>query len=223
MNQAIHQLDSLISFLGDPVEVSAVMGTFLRPIEAEDMLAGWVRFASGACATVECTVLAHQDIFTIDIIGEHSQIRIEGSPLCHRCLWSLSSSSSATKHALVRSALRDHPDPPRDPQRAEVMAEKIFCRLSGRTWLPPNHWGHTPYVKDFLESVSAAATSGVSSREAKKSLELATALYMSAFTGTSVTLPISGGIPFYEGIAAAVTSSTQAQAHYKTMQVSIPG
>ncbi len=38
INQAIHQLDALIFFLGTPVEVSAAMETFLQPTESEDTL-----------------------------------------------------------------------------------------------------------------------------------------------------------------------------------------
>ena len=80
INQAVHQLDSLIYFLGAPVEASAVMDTFLQPTEGEDTLVGWVKFESGAFATLDCTVCAHEEWFAIEIIGENAQVTVHGTP-----------------------------------------------------------------------------------------------------------------------------------------------
>ena len=216
MNQAIHQLDSLVSFLGEPLEVSASMDTHSRPIDAEDTLAGWVRFKNGACATVECTVCAHLDSFVLEIIGENAQVGIEGSPARHSGEWSLYSASSATRHALIRSSLHDYPNPPQNPKRAQIVAEKILCKLSGRSWLPPRHWGHTPYVREFLQSITATRSFCVSAREARRSLELAIALYISGFTGESVKLPIAGDAPFYEGMAAIANFRSSSRSSLQT-------
>lgn len=53
VNQAIHQLDLLCWFLGEPVEVDGWIANVNHPeIEVEDTAVGMVRFAGGAVATI---------------------------------------------------------------------------------------------------------------------------------------------------------------------------
>jgi UDP-N-acetyl-2-amino-2-deoxyglucuronate dehydrogenase len=200
INQAVHQLDALVSFLGKPVEVSAVMDTFLQPTEGEDTLVGWIRFESGALATIDCTVCAHDEWFAIEIVGENAQTAVRGDPNQHYCTWTLASKSSATQRALWASGLRAYPDVSTGPPRSRILAQKLQCKLRGWQWLPPRHWGHTPHVRDFLECVLSSRPVPVPPREARRSLELAVALYASALAGDRVRLPIDHAHPCYRGI-----------------------
>ena len=202
INQAVHQLDALVSFLGTPIEVSAAMNTFLQPTESEDTLVGWIRFESGALATIDCTLCAHEEWSAIEVIGENAQTTIRREPGVQRCTWSLQSKSSAVRRALMARGLRDYPDLPTGPKRSTELAQKVVCKLKGRPWLPPRHWGHTPHVKRFLESVRSSQAVPVAPREARRSLELAVALYASALSGEPVQLPIPTTHAFYEGIMA---------------------
>lgn len=200
INQAVHQLDSLISFLGMPVEVSAAMNTFLQPTETEDTLVGWIRFESGALATIDCTVCAHDEWFAIEVIGENAQATIRRDLTLQYCTWSLQSKSSAVQRALSARSLHDYPDLPKGPKRFTVLAQKVMCKLRGRPWLRPRHWGHTPHVKRFLESVRSSQAVSAPPREARRSLELAVALYAAALSGEPVRLPILDTHVFYDGI-----------------------
>jgi UDP-N-acetyl-2-amino-2-deoxyglucuronate dehydrogenase len=197
INQAVHQLDSLISFLGTPVEASAAMDTFLQPTEGEDTLVGCIKFESGAFATIDCTVCAHDDWFEIEVLGENAQTTVGGTTDRHYCTWTLESKSSAVQRALRASGLRDFPDLSTGPKLSRVRAEKVMCKLRGRKWLPPRHWGHTPHVRDFLESIRTDVDPPVPPREARRSLELAMGLYAAALTGETVRFPIDRNHAFY--------------------------
>ncbi len=200
INQAIHQLDALIFFLGTPVEVSAAMETFLQPTESEDTLVGWINFESGAFATIDCTVCAHEDWFAIDVLGENAQTTIRGDPDRHYCTWEVESKSTAVQRALRASGLRAFPDLPSAPRRSTVRAQKVICKLRGRQWLPHQYYGHTPHVRDVLECLRSSKPVPVPPREARRSLELAMALYESALTRQTVRLPIDSNHVFYRGV-----------------------
>ena len=58
MNQAIHNLDLLLWFMGEPEQVFSMEATRLRKIEAEDVSAGVVRFKSGDLGMVEASTTA---------------------------------------------------------------------------------------------------------------------------------------------------------------------
>ena len=206
INQAIHHLDSLISFLGTPIEVSAVMDTFVQPTKGEDTIVGWVKFESGALAIVDCTVCAHEESFAIQVLGENAQTTISGTPLVHYCSWSLESRSSAVDRALRLAGLRNYPDLPKGPTRSSLLVQKAVCKLRGSPWVPPRHWGHTPYVQMFLESIESSQDVPVPPREARRSLELAVALYVAALTGETVRMPIPTTNGFYDGIPKQVSA-----------------
>jgi predicted dehydrogenase len=197
INQAIHQLDALISFLGAPLEASAVMHTFLQPTEGEDTLVGWIKFESGAFATIDGTVCAHDEWFAIEVVGENAQTTVRGTPNRHDCTWALESKSSAVQRALRVSGLRDFPDLPKGPKLSMIRAQKVACKLRGKRWLPPRHWGHTPHVKEFLQSIRRSTDPPVPPREARRSLELAVGLYAAATTGETVRFPIDHHHMFY--------------------------
>ncbi len=200
INQAIHQLDALISFLGEPTQASAVMHTFMQPTEAEDTLTGWVKFKSGAFATIECTVCAHRDDFTIGVLAENAAMRLTGGANSHACDWHIESRSSAAKRALNRTGRKQFPSFPEGPGLWAVRGQKVLCKLRGSEWRQPKHWGHTPFIQDYLETVQTGRSAPVPPTEARRSLELAVGLYQSALTGTIVTLPLDQSSPFYRGV-----------------------
>lgn len=208
INQAVHQLDALISFLGNPTEVSAVMSTFLQPIEGEDTLVGWIKFESGSFATIDCTVCSHDEWFAIQVLGENAQTTVHGYPNRHDCTWVVESKSSAVQRALWRSGLSAFPDVPTGPQRSTVLAQKLVCKLRGHEWLPPRHWGHTPHVREFLQAIVLSRPVPVPPREARRSLELVVALYAAAITGEKVRLPIDRHHFCYAGIPSVRGHST---------------
>jgi predicted dehydrogenase len=61
---------------------------------------------------------------------------------------------------------------------------------------------HTPYLAAVLEALAAGTPLPVGPRQARTSLELTTAIYVSALRGEPVALPIAPGDAGYEGTSA---------------------
>lgn len=81
MNQAIHNLDLLLWFMGTPAEVFSMEATRLRKIEAEDVSVGVVRFESGALASIQASTTVYPKNFeeSITLFGEHGTVKIGGT------------------------------------------------------------------------------------------------------------------------------------------------
>ena len=77
---------------------------------------------------------------------------------------------------------------------------KVRCKLRGRDWLPPQHWGHTPHIREFLKAVCLGNQVPVPPIEARRSLELAVAIYEAALYGKNVALPLGPDHIFYTGV-----------------------
>lgn len=80
MNQAIHNLDLLLWFLGKPEEVFSMDATRLRNIEAEDVSSGVIKFESGVLATVQASTTVYPKNYeeSITIFGEKGTVKIGG-------------------------------------------------------------------------------------------------------------------------------------------------
>lgn len=199
INQAIHQLDAMISFLGEPVQASAVMDTFVQPTEAEDTLVGWVKFAGGAVAAVSCTLCAQNKSFLIEVLGENASMAIGGDPDGHKFDWQVRVPGSAARNAMRATGMKLSPSP-RDPKGLPLAIGKLSAKLKKREWVPPNHWGHAPFVGEFLTAIRDGRPVPVPPREGRRSLELAAALYESAIAGRVVNLPVSQDSCVYGGV-----------------------
>ncbi len=211
INQAVHQLDSLLTFMGRPVEVAAAMDTFVHPIEAEDTFAGWVRFENGAIATIECCSASLERKFALEVTGEHGSLRVGGNPDGHMFECQIKARGSAARNALKRQAARLAPMP-KDPPKLVLRVQKTSAKIRHRDWLPPGHWEHIPIVRGFLESVRDGVEPPVSATEARRSLELATALYQAAIERRTVSLSKEWESPFYSGFDAGVVKERSAAA-----------
>lgn len=83
MNQSVHAIDLLISFLGTPVEVFGYTATLSHErIEVEDTAVGCVRFASGALGAIHGTTAAWPGLHVrVQVHGDHGSAVIEGDEL----------------------------------------------------------------------------------------------------------------------------------------------
>jgi predicted dehydrogenase len=201
INQAIHQLDALISFLGEPREASASMDTFVHPIEAEDSITGWVRFESGALATIECTTCAKKKEFLIDVVGEAAQMRITGDPDSQVFDWKVDASGAAARKAVHSTGLKAVPLPKKQGGLGERMG-KIAAKIGRKPWIPPPTFGHAPFIAEFLQAARDGKPGPVPPAEARRSLALAVALYESAKTGRVVRFPVTERNESYHGFEA---------------------
>lgn len=204
----IHQIDALLSFLGEPAEVSARMDTFLMPTEGEDSLVGWVRFADGALATLRCTACSHESYFQIEVLAERALVRLRGTrrgrlpPAPFRCSWRVASRNRRRRARLQALGWRESLAAAFPPWWL-VHLQRFAYRGLRRRWRPPAHWFHGPSVREFLEAVVHDRPVSVPAPEARRSLELVAALYESALTGRALKLPLGEESTVYRGVDPA--------------------
>jgi UDP-N-acetyl-2-amino-2-deoxyglucuronate dehydrogenase len=176
MTQAIHNIDLLQWFMGDPVEVSAKAGAFILgdSIEVEDTAAALITFASGAIATLAATVAASPNLGTRIIVTGSNGATVnvteypEGSDAVND-LWAIPGEERAgTVFA--------------DGLSGDIPVAEVNARL-----LPL----HKLQVADFVDAVRTRRAPAVSGQEAMKSLQIVAAIYESARTG----LPVKIGTP----------------------------
>jgi predicted dehydrogenase len=173
MTQAIHNIDLLQWFMGDPVEVSAKAGAFVLgdSIEVEDTAAALITFASGAIATLAATVAASPNLGTRIIVTGSNGATVnvteypEGSDAVND-LWAIPGEERAgTVFA--------------DGLSGDIPVAEVNARL-----LPL----HKLQVADFVDAVRTRRAPAVSGQEAMKSLQIVAAIYESARTGLPVKI-----------------------------------
>ncbi|WP_159705529.1 Gfo/Idh/MocA family protein [Arthrobacter sp. 18067] len=173
MTQAIHYIDLLQWFMGDPVEVSAKAGTFVHgeSIEVEDTAAALITFASGAIATLSATVAASPNLGSRIVVTGSSGATVnvseypEGSDAIND-LWAVRGEERAI-------------DVFQDGLTGDIPVAEVNAKL-----LPL----HKLQVADFVDAVRSGRAPCVSGREAMKSLQIVAAVYESARTGLPVRI-----------------------------------
>lgn len=85
MNQGVHNLDLLLSFLGRPTEVSGLTALLAHErIEVEDSAAAAIRFESGALTVVHATTAAYPGLTTrLQLMGSLGSAIIEDDRLAY--------------------------------------------------------------------------------------------------------------------------------------------
>ncbi len=182
INHAVHFIDALLWLAGEPVtSVYADMDTFTHDVEVEDLSCAILRFASGAMGQIVSTVSAHQNIDRLEFACEDGALSLPG---------------------LQVSVFRAKPDGfgERDEARQQALLEQAG------TVPVSSHRGHAAQLEDLLAAIRTGRPPVVDGREARKAIEVITAIYKSATLGQRVQLPLAPDDPFYtvEGIRAHV-------------------
>ncbi|RST74191.1 Gfo/Idh/MocA family oxidoreductase [Siminovitchia acidinfaciens] len=154
MNQAIHNLDLLLWFMGQPEEVYSMEATRLRDIEAEDVSTGIIRFESGALATVQASTTVYPSNFeeSITIFGENGTVKIGG------------------KNALYFEHLEIE-------GFAEDKISTIKNKINADPWGTP---GHEWIISDMVQAVINDRQPAITGRDGRNALQLVLAFYESA-------------------------------------------
>jgi len=98
LNQASHYVD-LLQWLFGPVEsVQGRIATMSRDIEAEDSGAALIRFASGALATINVTMLTYPKNLegSITVLGERGTVKLSGRGLSELSAWEIEGEEKPT-------------------------------------------------------------------------------------------------------------------------------
>jgi UDP-N-acetyl-2-amino-2-deoxyglucuronate dehydrogenase len=110
MNQAIHNLDLMLWFMGEVESVQAMAATRLRKIEAEDVAAAVVRFKSGALGVIEAATTIYPKNLeeSLSLFGEKASVKIGGSNALFIETWDIEDGTEGEKEAFNNS-IKDNP------------------------------------------------------------------------------------------------------------------
>ena len=176
MGLGIHAMDHLLHLLGDWSEIRAQAATLDRDIEVEDVSMALIRFASGALASIVNSALSPRQETTIRLDFQRATVELTHLYGYTRDNWKLTLAPTAAEEGNTLVQAWQHFPPDTGSTHAAQLAEFVADRDAGRRPL----------------------TSG---DDARRTLELLTALYKSAFTGQPVARgSIKPGDPFYTAL-----------------------
>lgn len=191
MGLGIHAMDHLLYLLGDWAEVRAQAATLDREVEVEDVSMALVRFASGALASIVNSALSPRQETSIRIDFQRATVELTHLYGYTRDNWKLTLAPTATEEG-----------------NSLVQAWQHFPPDTAST--------HAAQLASFVGDMDARRRPLTSGDDARRTLELLTALYKSAFTGQLVARgSIKPGDPFYTvmhgGAAAGRVGRVRAQ------------
>ena len=191
MTQAVHEVDLMLHLFGAPIEVSAEMSTLSAAIESEDTCVATVRFVNGAMAVLVASVATHEASSQFDVIGAHASVHYPWRLATHdpRVARQLLGEASA---AVPFSGRSIHPELVRLQRRVGRVVPRLRPPAP-----PPMHLGYWTQVADALDR---DAPLPVGPEEARRSVELVTAIYTSALRRRPVLLPLSSDDEHVRGV-----------------------
>jgi UDP-N-acetyl-2-amino-2-deoxyglucuronate dehydrogenase len=195
MTQAIHEIDLMLHLFGDVTSVHAEIATLGLPIESEDSATAVVHFASGALGMLTVSVATHDASTRFDVVGEDAGVHLP---------WRITARDERVRRQLLAEALAVAPGPGRLAHPEIVRARNKLRRLSPRLGppaAPPLHLGYWRAVADALDAGEPLPVGPV---EARRSVELVTAIYTSALEERTVSLPLAPDATYAGGVTTEV-------------------
>lgn len=174
MGLGIHAMDHLLHLLGDWTEVRAVAATLDRAIEVEDVSMALVTFANRAMASIVNSALSPRQETYLRLDYQKATVELTHLYSYTRDNWRFTLASGAHEEGLVQAWQSFPPD-------------------IGST--------HAAQLTALVSDMDAGRRPLTSGREARRTLELLTAIYKSAFTGEIVRAgSIVPGDRFYHAV-----------------------
>ncbi len=163
MNQSIHHIDALIWLMGDVKKITAYTGTLAHRMEAEDVGVAVLQFVNGGLGTIEGSTLTYPENLegSVALFGEHGSVKVGGTALNRKVFWKVQSSLEHEREMLMREAV----DPP-----------SVYG------------YSHREQIIEMIDSIREQRLPATHGREARRSLEVVTAIYQSAAEGREITL-----------------------------------
>ena len=164
MNQASHYVDLLDWIVGPVESVQAYVATLARDIEVEDTGVVGIKWRSGALGSLSVTMLTYPKNLegSITVLGERGTVRVGGVAVNEMQHWEFDSPD-------VDDALAH--------ESSYVNASVYGC-------------GHVPYYENVIDVLRGECEPDTDGREGLRSLELLSAMYISARDGSRVSLPL---------------------------------
>ena len=165
MNQASHYVDLLDWIVGPVESVQAYTGTLARNIEVEDTGVVGIKWRSGALGSLNVTMLTYPKNLegSITVLGERGTVRIGGVAANEIQRWEF-----------------DAYDPDDDlVANSSYAVQSVYGN------------GHAMYYQNVIDVLRGECEPETDGREGLRSLELLTAMYMSARDGRRISLPLT--------------------------------
>jgi len=163
MNQGIHGVDLLISFLGLPKSVFAYCRTLHHDIEVEDTVTAVLEYENGPIGVLEATTSVYP--------GYPRQLGIYGTEGC------IVLEENSIKKWDVK-----------DASVSETITEQSGKNGGFQNPADISYVGHQKEFEDVIAAIKAGRRPIVDTVEGKKSIELITAIYKSSETGKKIIL-----------------------------------
>jgi predicted dehydrogenase len=179
LSQAIHLHDLLVYLMGPVASVFARTATLVNPVEVEDCAVASLVMQSGALASLAATLGSHKEISRLHLCFEHVTFESSLAPY----------SPGDDPWVII-------------PASAEA-AGCIADALAGYRSVSPQFVG---LMGAYHEALTTGGALPVTLSDARRSIELVTALYHSAAIASLVHLPIPRDHPAYNGWQAARAS-----------------
>jgi len=172
MNQGIHAVDLLQWFMGAVKEVSSYTAQIVhKQIEVEDTAAAVLRFDNNALGIIEGSTGAYPGFLKkIEICGDRGSITLEEENIIN---WTFDRE---------------------EPGDIEIRQKFLHRGTSGGGASDPSaisHEGHLMLFKDFVSALRENRSFLIGGQEGKKAVEIIEAIYKSAESRGSVSLPLA--------------------------------
>ena len=182
VNQAVHLLDLLCWFLGDPVEVDGFTANVNHPeIEVEDTAVAVVRFASGALATVTASNAQRPGLW--------GRVHVHGRNGASVGVETDTGSSFVAGMSAPSPARNDLWAIPGEAQLAEGWPAEDAAAMAG---LDLETHFHELQLRDITAAIRERRTPEVSGEDGRRAVALLWAVYEAQATGGRVLLPAHG-------------------------------
>jgi predicted dehydrogenase len=185
LNQSPHNLDLFQWLFGQPVRVRAHCG-FGRyhKIEVEDDVTAYVEFANGATGLFVTSTGEAPGTNRLEIAGENGRIVYEDDRVTF-------ARNETGMSAFSRAAMEGFAKP----------------ATTEETFTAPDHGAqHAGILENFARAVSHGEALIAPAAEGLKSVELANAMILSAWTGETISLPLDAG-RYEAALAAKIAAS----------------
>lgn len=171
MNQAIHSVDLLLWYMGQPVEVTAHTAMLAHErIEVEDVAVATIKFASGALGVIEAS--------TAVFPGELKRIELHGTQ----------GSAALREEDIIRWEFAEKT--PADEALLARMANKTQTGGGAADPKAIGFHGHQRQFENFIAALRGEASLLIDGPEGRRAVELILAIYQAAETGQTVKLPL---------------------------------
>ena len=177
MNQTSHDLDLICWLIGEPVQVSAMIGNQFHQIEVEDVVCANVLFANGAFGSIQLTINQPKGYSIRQIAGDKGTIAIPDVQ---------SLTNNREDHVLLGTY--------------ENSLTDLVGRTSGIAGQPEISWqpvelrdesgGHDALMDSFINAILNGGESLVNGVSARPVVELINAIVLSAMRKKTVDVPV---------------------------------